>query len=441
MAGCGGGSSPPDSAAVVSNSRSGRVQLTVSWPDRNGTKAASRYLPPYSSSLYFELYKKDTPALRFKLVVNRPDDKPSTQTVKFDQLLPAGTYTLAGVARVDKDAQGATVASAGTDVEVKPDIVTNVDLTLNSTIKSINILDQPLTVPVNGTVQLTGHALDPDGKVLFLSGGALKWSVVSGNANASISGDGVINGISVGLARVRLEEPGIKLFAEADVNVITDKKSTDVWVCDSEGKLGSYNVVTNQFTYSSTTKYNGNTEVLGDIAWEHGPNARLFAISDGRLFLVNPTTGVLTLIGSPGSEYRGISFGLNKKLYAVSSTGKFSSIDTQTAAVTVISSLLENSGYGLEFSSSDGKFYMLTEKSNIQRIEPSTGQSSIVGYTYPHSYSAYAYLDGKLFAFNFLSFAGYSLNVFTIDLTDASTVTTGYIGGSLFSVNGASSPP
>ena len=94
LTGCGSGTG----SEHISNQ--GRVQLSISWSDKDGGKAITRYIPPYARSMFFELYLKSAPNKRYKLTVNRPSDKPSTQTVAFDQLLNEGTYVLAGAARV-----------------------------------------------------------------------------------------------------------------------------------------------------------------------------------------------------------------------------------------------------------------------------------------------------------------------------------------------------
>ena len=205
LSGCGSGSGTGE------HSNLGRVQLRISWPDKNATKSAkTRYIPPYAQSLFFELYLKTDPTKRYKLTANRPSDKPSTQTVSFTQLLNEGTYVLAGAARVLADGGGATVASAAKEVVVVAG-TNGVDLTLATTIKTISILGQPITVQVGPDVTMLSGAVDPDGRTLLLPNGALQWSVVSGSAFGTITSAGVLSPKAVGTVRIKLLEPGANI--------------------------------------------------------------------------------------------------------------------------------------------------------------------------------------------------------------------------------------
>ena len=217
-AGCGGGShsiaTPPASGG------SGRVQLQVQWPAYQPARAAhGRYIPAYAQSLFLELYPTATPATRYQMSANRPDDKPSTQTIAFNELIPAGNYTLAVVARVQKDGQGATVASAATTFVVQDGQTFDASVTLATTLKTIAIQGQPLSVAAGSVLSLVGQALDPDGKIVLLPVGALTWKLVSGSSVAALTSDGAFTALAPGTARVRLSEDLAGVASEADVTV------------------------------------------------------------------------------------------------------------------------------------------------------------------------------------------------------------------------------
>ena len=213
LAGCGGGGNP-----TSQSNRTGQVSLRIVWPAKETSKSASRYIPPYAPSLFFELYAKNAPDKRYSLIVNRPDDRPSTQTAAFSQLLNEGDYVLAGAARAQADGQGDTVASVVRDISVKAGI-NPVEMIFNSTIKSLQVIGQPLSATIGKPITLPSGAFDPDGRSLLLPPGALVWSVVSGSQFGTITPAGVLTPIAAGTLRVRAAETGIGVSAEADVVV------------------------------------------------------------------------------------------------------------------------------------------------------------------------------------------------------------------------------
>jgi len=213
LSGCGGGSKSDDTRSV-------RVPIHIDWPAKPTITSTTRYIPSYASSIFFELVRKDSPTTRYNLIVNRPSEKPSSQDVTFSQLLSAGDYVLAASARVGADGQGATVASASVNVAVKPGM-SPVDMTLASTIKTIQILGQPLAATVGTPVTLQSGAFDPDGRTLLLPSDALTWSIVTGSQFGTLTPAGVLTPTAAGTIRVKLSEAGAGVSAQADVTVTT----------------------------------------------------------------------------------------------------------------------------------------------------------------------------------------------------------------------------
>lgn len=211
LTGCGSGTNGNTTRTV-------QVPIRISWPAKTPPASSGRYIPSYASSILFELYLKSAPTTRYDLIVNRPSDKPSNQTVNFAQVLNEGDYVLAAAARVGADGQGATVASATVPVAVKQGMKP-VDLALSSTIKTIQILGQPLAVTIGPDVTLQSGAFDPDGRTLLLPSNALTWSIVSGAQFGTLSPTGILSPKAAGILRVRLAEAGAGVTAEADITI------------------------------------------------------------------------------------------------------------------------------------------------------------------------------------------------------------------------------
>ena len=298
LVGCGGGgggtSHSGNTGGAPAPAAQGQVKLHIIWPAKVTGAAAPRYIPAYAASLFFELSPKGNPSQTYTLTVNRPSNAPSTQDVTFTQLLSSGTYELSGVARALADAQGATVASGGVEINVQPGI-NPVPLTLNSTVKTLLVLGQPISVGVGQTLTLQSGAFDPDGNGLLLPTGALTWSIVSGSQFGTITPAGVLTATKAGTVRVHVAEPVTGVFAEANVTVTGQTSTTGLAASGyprASADLGNTGLVSG-------------TGATGQVAWTFnlgnraastpvlGNNNDLFVVNqDGAVFSLNATTGV-----------------------------------------------------------------------------------------------------------------------------------------------------
>lgn len=328
--GCGGATDRP----LSGDAGKGAVELTITWPE------PSRYIPPYAKSLYFELYRADAPNIRYNLVANRPEGG-GDQTVRFGQLLAAGSYTLAGVARVEKDGLGATVASAVTSVAVEANKTASAALTLVSTVNSIQILGEPLKVMMGQTRNLHGRALDPDGKVVFLPGGALTWSLVSGGEFASLNPDGKVSSINLGTARVRLTEVGAGVSYESNVQVVP---ASGTGLADS-----------------AWPKFRGNPRGTGLGVSTNQTMTKLWEFSGG-------SPGVVNLSGLTSSP----SIGVDGTIYIGSLDGNVYALDGYTGAklwqFTTGGAVLSSPAIG-----ADGTVYIGSTDSKVYALDGGTG--------------------------------------------------------------------
>lgn len=208
LVGCGG--------AGAGGAAGGQVALKIAWPKAS----SSRYIPPYSHSLSFSLYSLDTNAAPLNLVINRPSDLPLIQTVNFRGPIPAGRYTLQGLAKVGFNGLGDTVAKAQVGlVNVPVSGTATVGLTLATTLYSIDLEDMPLNMMVGGSQQLVVQVLDQDHNQLFLPDGALTWSLLFGGNSVSLTDTGFVTATAAGSARVRVSEVGAGLYSEGDIAV------------------------------------------------------------------------------------------------------------------------------------------------------------------------------------------------------------------------------
>jgi outer membrane protein assembly factor BamB len=334
-AGCGGsGKSIPNTSSRVV----GDVQLKITWP----SPPISRYIPIYAKSLAFVLYKQDNPAERYTLVANRPETLPASQSVTFKSI-PIGVYVLDGTACVEKEGQGATVASASTPIQIKGGETTKAELTLNSTIRSVEIQGQPLKVNVGDALTLTGRALDKDNKVILLPSSALTWSQVSGSSFGTLSSEGRLTTNAVGVIRVRLAEPVTNVGAETDIQVVAKQGlATSAW-----------------------PKFRGDTQNTG-----RGGGAGATGVKKWE-FLTGNTIGSSPAIGSDGTIYIGSN---DFKVYALDGVTGAKKWEFLTGG-SVFSSPAIGSDGTIYAGSSDKKIYALDGVTGAKKWEFLTGGS------------------------------------------------------------------
>ncbi|MGC4043257.1 MAG: PQQ-binding-like beta-propeller repeat protein [Armatimonas sp.] len=272
VVGCGGGGSSD------SEGRKASVRLRVSWP---AVEPASRYIPTYAKSLYFELYPKTYPQKRTTLVVNRPATLPAEQDVSFDGLYVEGDYVLGGAARVQPDGIGASVATGAAEIVVRAGMAP-VALTLGSTLKRLEILGQPLAATVGVKQTLLSGAFDPDGRSLLLPGEALTWSVVSGGAFGTITAAGELTPTAAGTVRIRVAETGAGVSAEADVTVTSQtiiaalgttpypKETVDLFNTGLVTGHGATGVVAWTYDLGASSAFYTSTPILGGNGLVYG---------------------------------------------------------------------------------------------------------------------------------------------------------------------------
>jgi hypothetical protein len=188
------------------------LRMQIAWP------APSRYLPTYAASVLVTVRDTASNAELTRVSVNRPSGASSTQDVNFSRLFVSGQYSIVAEAHIGSNGTGAIVATATTPVTITNASV-GVDMTLATTLDRLEITGQPLSVTAGANKNLTGQAVTSSGAIILLPSGALTWEMVSGNAFGNIDSTGLFTATSAGTARVRLKEPGLNIFTEADVTI------------------------------------------------------------------------------------------------------------------------------------------------------------------------------------------------------------------------------
>ena len=443
VSGC-GGSGNQLAGAKLNGKKTGRVQLKIDWPPRS--KSTMRYIPPYAVSLVFELYAQANPSQRYTLVANRPDDTSSTQTITFSSLIPVGVYTLAGVARVEANGQGGTVASAATVVTVKVGETSSVDLTLASTIKSIQILGQPLRLLVNNSLSLSGQALDPDGKIVVVPTGGLQWKILSGDGFISIAPDGTLKAIAVGTAQIQLIEPGAGIVSDsALVEVAVERNPNLVWV-NSDSEIGYLNVLQGDYTRVGTVQDGNQSYTLNDIAWSSGTSPQLYGISsDNVLLQIDSTTAKATRVdivkenGNYVETLTGLTFRSDGRLYAGGANQGLYTINPSTGEAHKIGNMPAASAGDIAFSPDD-QLYLAANPSGIWRISPDTATGVQVSDSGGNIFYGIAFTGGKLYGFS-TGYLGDYYGIVQIDTTTGTTTTIRTQPSSLNRISGASNAP
>lgn len=215
--GCGGGQG--------SEAGGGRVAVTFQWPERKvGT--GTRYIPQAANTLVFELRRNDSDRV-YRALANRETDKTATATVEFGQIIPAGNYTLVGVARTSRYGDGETLASGSTPVAVQGGIKTEVELELRNALKDFKVVPEtPLVLKVGASSNLSVRGLSPGGQGIFLHGEELTFSVISGGEFIKVDPSGLVEATAIGTAQVRITLPfgetleaQVNVYGEGGVNV------------------------------------------------------------------------------------------------------------------------------------------------------------------------------------------------------------------------------
>ncbi|MHB9108395.1 MAG: Ig-like domain-containing protein [Armatimonadota bacterium] len=187
LAGCGGGSTPAPAGF-------GNIAVTVDWPER------TRAIPYAANSLAFTVRDAGGNTLA-AATLNRPE------TSLLFTNLPSAKVTLAATAHPQLDGGGTSQASGGKTVTVQADQTVSVTFTTaDSTVTSLQIVPNPVTLQQGQTVGLVAIAQDEAARAVLVTPATLSWSSDNSGIASIAAQTGATTGVSPGTTTVRVRE-------------------------------------------------------------------------------------------------------------------------------------------------------------------------------------------------------------------------------------------
>ena len=225
VVGCGGGGGGGGSSPSAPTARGGRATLRMRWPKATD----ARLIPLAAGSVTVTILRPDagTPITK---TIARPADGGTSTTTTFAGL-PYGDLPIRVEAFPTADGTGVAQARGAGTVTVGEDAPGEVSISLDSTVASLTISPDPLTLAPGGTATLTASARDAAGVLVLLSangrGERLAWSVDDASV-AKIEEDGptaTLTGLAGGATRVTASlvttDGGASVSASAPLSVAT----------------------------------------------------------------------------------------------------------------------------------------------------------------------------------------------------------------------------
>jgi len=150
----------------------------------------------------------------------------------------------------------------------------------------------------------------------------------------------------------------------------------ELWAIDfAGGGLGPLDLATGTFTPLLQTGTSG----WQAVAWDESRALFVLANQDGRRYLLNPSTGAMTLLGTSFTDnLTALDFDPAGVLWAISSQGRVSRINTTSGAITfVFFTAPWIQGFAIDAA---GDWYgATTTTDSLYRIDSTTGAVTLVG--------------------------------------------------------------
>jgi uncharacterized protein YjdB len=208
IVGCGGGASQTATSASD-------MTLRIHWPD--AAPSSTRVVPAAAQSVQVELVESTgtaTAGARQVRTLNRPTNGTVSQLVFLG--VTSTNVTLTGRAYAAKDAQGVLLAQSATTANLN--VLSSVDLTLNSTISQITLGPTPFTLGVGATQQVNATGKDNSGNLIPLTLSASKWTS-SDEGIARVDASGNVFGVRSGTATITYQDTESNRTATLSVTV------------------------------------------------------------------------------------------------------------------------------------------------------------------------------------------------------------------------------
>jgi hypothetical protein len=205
--GCGGGSSPADSKQVATP---GSLAFEIVWPE------PSRVIPAAAKSLVIQVSGPSLPTV--KKVIPRPPAGTNTTSTRFDSL-PPGIVGVLVQAFPNADGTGVVQAVGGTTVAIVSDVTTQAKIDLTSTVDHIDLTPNPLVIIPNRPAQLAVAPRDANNALVLVAPSSLQWTSNLPGV-ATVDANGVVTGLTLGIANVRVVDSESGQSAAAQVHVV-----------------------------------------------------------------------------------------------------------------------------------------------------------------------------------------------------------------------------
>lgn len=219
LSGCGGASSskPGSTASLAGSSVTAHAVIKIIWPPRPSGHVKSRLIPVASNVIKLDIANGSTPVT--SQVISRPTDGTNISTVNFDTL-PVGSLTVTANAYPDPGpAFGVAQATGTVKLSTRAGQQATMDISMVTTITTINIMPTSATVNVGGTTPLTANCLDSTGAMVLVTPATLQWSS-SDNTLATVNeSSGVVTGVMGGMTTITLKETESGKTAKATITI------------------------------------------------------------------------------------------------------------------------------------------------------------------------------------------------------------------------------
>ena len=205
--GCGGGSS---SGGSQSASSLGSLQFAIVWP------TPGRVIPAAAQSIVIQISGASQSTLT--KVIPRPPAGTNTSAVRFDALTP-GVVNIIVTAFPNTDGTGVAQAQGGTTVAIIAGITTQVTIDPTSTVDHIDLSPSPvMTIPTH-SVHLIASPQNSQNQLVLIAPSSEVWTSTN-TGIASVDAAGVVTGIALGDAVVRVVDTESGHTASVDVHVV-----------------------------------------------------------------------------------------------------------------------------------------------------------------------------------------------------------------------------
>ena len=215
LIGCGGGGGGTSGTPAPTTAS---LKLTVAWPSRG------RIIPAASDSLRTVIRPALNQPISGQVTITRPATSGTISGIPVDSPQFVISEAL--------DANGKVVGSRSVQMSFSAGSSPSLTIDLDSTVATVSLTSPSPTLPVGGSLTLSASAVNSNGDVVLLTPSKLEWTIVAGQALASLSAVGTLSGLQPGSVTVRVRDTESGKDATATVSVIAVSGMEDLGAGD-----------------------------------------------------------------------------------------------------------------------------------------------------------------------------------------------------------------